>query len=84
MRVHSANAITQLMMYGSLLLGLYVVSAMAIAKAEAPIRMGIISLAPPAKIYKQWTAFANHLSEKWAVMLRSLYPEVLKKSNKRK
>lgn len=50
-----------------------------VAKDEQAIRMGIISLAPPAKIYKQWTDFANYLSDTLGRDVEIVVPRGFKK-----
>lgn len=70
---------SQLMVCGSLILYFCFASTTALAKDEAVIRMGIISLAPPAKIYKQWTDFATYLSEKMGRDVEIVVPKGFKK-----
>ncbi|MDH5446962.1 MAG: phosphate/phosphite/phosphonate ABC transporter substrate-binding protein [Gammaproteobacteria bacterium] len=61
------------------ILALFTISNPVMAKDGEPIRMGIISLAPPAKIYKQWTEFADYLSEKTGRKVNIVVPRGFKK-----
>lgn len=79
MAVRNVKVASQPKIYGLVFLCLYAISTMAMAKDEVPLRVGIISLAPPAKIYKQWTAFANHLSEKMGRDVEIVVPRGFKK-----
>ena len=42
---------------------LLLVTTLSVAAAPEPIRFGILSIAPPARIHAQWQPFTNYLSE---------------------
>lgn len=46
---------------------------------EAPIRLAIISLAPPSKIYQQWKPFADYLTEHTGREVKLVVPKGFKK-----
>lgn len=49
------------------------------ATKQAPIKFGVLSLAPPAKIFKQWTPFADYLAEKIGRDVEIIVPRGFKK-----
>lgn len=53
-------------------------SALATTK-QAPIKLGVLSLAPPAKVFKQWTPFADYLASKIGRDVEIIVPRGFKK-----
>lgn len=50
-----------------------------LAKDQNTIRLGVISLAPPAKIYAQWQEFSDYLSERVGMPVEIVVPRGFKK-----
>lgn len=46
---------------------------------QAPIKLGVLSLAPPAKVFKQWTPFADYLASKIGRDVKIIVPRGFKK-----
>lgn len=46
---------------------------------QAPIKLGVLSLAPPAKIFKQWTPFADYLAAQIGRDVEIIVPRGFKK-----
>lgn len=63
-----------------LVMGICLQTASVQAKEKSnSIRLAIISLAPPSKIYKQWTPFADYLSIKTGREVKLVVPKGFKK-----
>ena len=60
-------------------LSIFTTSHVCAEATEPPIRMGIISLATPAKIYKQWTPYADYLAAKLGRDVEIVVPRGFKK-----
>lgn len=49
------------------------------AKSHVPVKLGVLSLAPPAKVFKQWTPFADYLAAKIGRDVEIIVPRGFKK-----
>ncbi len=62
-----------------LLISLFLLTTNSILYAAEPIRFGIMSLAQPSRIYKQWQPFVDYISNKTAYKIEIVIPRGFKK-----